>query len=64
MTTSTISAKIPQDQRDRLDAIAAAEDIAVSRLVATAIEQYLQQPAIGPQTETEAPTMPPHYNRS
>jgi Tfp pilus assembly protein PilO len=60
MTTSTISAKIPQDQRDRLDAIAAAEDIAVSRLVATAIEQYLQQPAIGPQTETEAPTMPPH----
>jgi hypothetical protein len=26
MTSSTISAKIPQDQRDRLDAIAAAED--------------------------------------
>jgi chromosome segregation ATPase len=45
MTTTTVSAKIPQDQRDRLDAIAAAEDVALSKVVATAIEQYLEAPA-------------------
>jgi hypothetical protein len=44
MTSTTISAKIPQSQRDRLDEIAAAEDVALSKVVATAIEQYLEAP--------------------
>jgi hypothetical protein len=41
MTSTTVSAKIPQDQRDRLDELAVQQDVAMSRIVAVAIEQYL-----------------------